>query len=115
MEAQADGSVEPRPRDYAPTASLYPFFPTRAQIRTKCSQVFDQTPCLFQIEFAEAIIEKMWKWPSLEEVERVRRDRTEILTECECRDSMPKYTPAHFRVAFTVTPSQLFLILGKGE
>jgi hypothetical protein len=37
-----------------------------------------------KLDFAEAIIEKRWNWPSLEEVERVRRDRTEVLTESMC-------------------------------
>ncbi|KAF8140133.1 hypothetical protein EV363DRAFT_1151759 [Boletus edulis] len=47
-------------------------------------------------EYAESIIEKAWGWPSLKEIERKRRDTTEVLVK-----------------AFTVTPSQLFLIMGK--
>lgn len=34
-----------------------------------------------KLDFAEAIIEGKWGWPSLEEVERARRDRTEVLSE----------------------------------
>ncbi|KIJ21650.1 hypothetical protein PAXINDRAFT_64419 [Paxillus involutus ATCC 200175] len=47
-------------------------------------------------EYAESIIEKAWGWPSLKEIERKRRDRTEVVVK-----------------TFPVTPSQLFLILGK--
>lgn len=49
-----------------------------------------------KIEMAEAIIERKWGWPNLLEVEKAKRDRTEVVTE-----------------AFPVTPSQLFLILGR--
>ncbi|KAH7911939.1 hypothetical protein BJ138DRAFT_1062086 [Hygrophoropsis aurantiaca] len=49
-----------------------------------------------KIEYAESIIEKQWQWPSLKEIERKRRDRTEITVK-----------------TFFVNPSQLFLILGK--
>lgn len=47
-------------------------------------------------QYAEWIIEKMWGWPSLKEVARAQRDRTEISTK-----------------TFPVSPSELFLILGK--
>ncbi|KAG8219894.1 hypothetical protein J3R82DRAFT_888 [Butyriboletus roseoflavus] len=47
-------------------------------------------------EYAESIIEKAWGWPSLKEMERKRRDTTEVLVK-----------------SFTITPSQLFLIMGK--
>ncbi|KIK99035.1 hypothetical protein PAXRUDRAFT_823202 [Paxillus rubicundulus Ve08.2h10] len=49
-----------------------------------------------KMEYAESIIEKAWGWPSLKEIERKRRDRTEVVVK-----------------TFSVTPSQLFLILGK--
>ncbi|EIW86616.1 hypothetical protein CONPUDRAFT_45660 [Coniophora puteana RWD-64-598 SS2] len=49
-----------------------------------------------KVHFAEAIIEQQWKWPSLKEAEKLYRDSTE-----ECVETFP------------VTPSQLFLILGK--
>jgi hypothetical protein len=32
-------------------------------------------------EYAESIIEKAWEWPSLKEIERKRRDRTEIIVK----------------------------------
>lgn len=47
-------------------------------------------------EYAESIIEKQWNWPSLKEIERRQRDRTEVVIK-----------------TFSVNPSQLFLILGK--
>ncbi|KAF9229400.1 hypothetical protein BS17DRAFT_675151, partial [Gyrodon lividus] len=49
-----------------------------------------------KIEYAESIIEKAWGWPSLKEIERKQRDRTEVVVK-----------------TFPVTPNQLFLILGK--
>lgn len=33
---------------------------------------------LKKIEYAEAIIEKQWNWPSLDEVKKRRKDRTEV-------------------------------------
>jgi hypothetical protein len=35
-------------------------------------------------EYAQAIIEKKWMWPNLKEIERKRRDRTEVLTQGTC-------------------------------
>ncbi|KAH9847395.1 hypothetical protein C2E23DRAFT_890069 [Lenzites betulinus] len=49
-----------------------------------------------KIEYAESIIEQMWEWPTLKDVEKAKRDRTEIAT---------KMLP--------VTASELFLILGR--
>ncbi|EGN97497.1 hypothetical protein SERLA73DRAFT_75173 [Serpula lacrymans var. lacrymans S7.3] len=49
-----------------------------------------------KVEYAESIIEKQWGWPSLKEIERQRRDRTEVTEK-----------------SFHVNPSQLFLILGQ--
>ncbi|CCL98990.1 uncharacterized protein FIBRA_00998 [Fibroporia radiculosa] len=49
-----------------------------------------------KLQYAEWIIEKMWNWPSLKDVERAKRDRTEVSVK-----SIP------------VTASQLFLILGR--
>lgn len=34
-------------------------------------------------EYAESIIEKAWGWPSLKEIERKRRDTTEVLVKCQ--------------------------------
>ncbi|KAG9314451.1 hypothetical protein JVU11DRAFT_5248 [Chiua virens] len=47
-------------------------------------------------EYAESIIEKAWGWPSLKEIERKQRDTTEVLVK-----------------SFTVSPAQLFLMMGK--
>ncbi|KAI0652194.1 hypothetical protein C8Q79DRAFT_1114986 [Trametes meyenii] len=47
-------------------------------------------------EYAESIIEQLWKWPTLKDVEKAKRDKTEVTT---------KILP--------VTASELFLILGK--
>ncbi|KAL4064925.1 hypothetical protein V8B97DRAFT_2010607 [Scleroderma yunnanense] len=49
-----------------------------------------------KIEYAESIIEQQWDWPSLKEMERKRIDKTEVMSK-----------------QFAVTPSELFLILGK--
>lgn len=49
-----------------------------------------------KVEYAESIMEKQWNWPSLKEIERRRRDKTEVVIK-----------------TFSVNPSQLFLILGK--
>ncbi|KAG2350473.1 hypothetical protein BDR05DRAFT_993870 [Suillus weaverae] len=49
-----------------------------------------------KVEYAESIIEKQWNWPSLKEIERRQRDKTEVVIK-----------------TFSVNPSQLFLILGK--
>jgi hypothetical protein len=34
--------------------------------------------------FAEAIVEKAWRWPSLRELKRVQRDRTEVVSQSMC-------------------------------
>ncbi|KAI0830635.1 hypothetical protein BC628DRAFT_1416167 [Trametes gibbosa] len=49
-----------------------------------------------KVEYAESIIEQMWQWPTLKDVEKAKRDRTEVVT---------KLLP--------VTASELFLILGR--
>ncbi|KAL6310056.1 hypothetical protein BKA93DRAFT_722239 [Sparassis latifolia] len=49
-----------------------------------------------KLQYAEAIVEKLWGWPSLKEIERAKRDRTEVSVR-----------------SFPVTPSQMFLILGR--
>ncbi|KAI0931918.1 hypothetical protein AcV5_004709 [Taiwanofungus camphoratus] len=49
-----------------------------------------------KIQYAEAIVERMWTWPSLKDIERAKRDRTEVSVK-----SIP------------VSASQLFLILGR--
>lgn len=35
-----------------------------------------------KIEYAETIIEQYWGWPSLKEIERAKRDRTEVVSRC---------------------------------
>ncbi|EJF66990.1 hypothetical protein DICSQDRAFT_47839 [Dichomitus squalens LYAD-421 SS1] len=47
-------------------------------------------------DYAESIMEQLWKWPKLADVEQAKRDKTEVVT-----NELP------------VTVSQLFLILGK--
>ncbi|KII93548.1 hypothetical protein PLICRDRAFT_171287 [Plicaturopsis crispa FD-325 SS-3] len=47
-------------------------------------------------EYAEAIMEQQWGWPSLRRLEKEKRDKTEISVR-----------------SFDVSPAQLFLILGK--
>ncbi|KAI0673458.1 hypothetical protein C8Q78DRAFT_1076468 [Trametes maxima] len=47
-------------------------------------------------EYAESIIEQLWKWPTLKDLEKAKRDRTEVTTK-----------------VLPVTASELFLILGK--
>lgn len=34
-----------------------------------------------KVEYAESIIEKQWNWPSLKEIERRKRDRTEVVVK----------------------------------
>ena len=33
-------------------------------------------------EYAEAIMEKQWDWPCLKEIERAKRDKTEVVAKC---------------------------------
>lgn len=47
-----------------------------------------------KIEYAESIIEQMWEWPTLKDVEKAKRDRTEVATKSELRafvHVMPPY------------------------
>lgn len=67
-----------------------------------------------KIEYAESIIEKAWGWPSLKEIERKWRDTTEVLIKCQSFPLHAVSTSMKYVAAFTVTPSQLFLIMGKG-
>lgn len=36
-----------------------------------------------KIDYAESIIEKQWHWPSLKEVQKQQRDRTEVSVKCK--------------------------------
>jgi hypothetical protein len=35
-----------------------------------------------KLQYAEKIVEKQWKWPSLKDIEREKRDMTEISSKC---------------------------------
>ncbi|EIW64440.1 uncharacterized protein TRAVEDRAFT_33225 [Trametes versicolor FP-101664 SS1] len=48
-----------------------------------------------KVEYAESIVEQLWGWPTLKELEKAKRDRTEVSIQ-----------------AFPVTASDLFLFLG---
>lgn len=34
-------------------------------------------------DYAESILEQLWKWPTLSELERAKRDKTEVVTKSE--------------------------------
>lgn len=49
-----------------------------------------------KVEYAESIIEKQWDWPSLKEIERRKRDRTEVVVKsqfysADCAHSEPDF------------------------
>lgn len=67
-----------------------------------------------KVEYAESIIEKQWNWPSLKEIERRQRDRTEVVIKSQFCSTYCFHAELN-STAFSVTPSQLFLILGKGK
>ncbi|TFY56418.1 hypothetical protein EVJ58_g7657 [Rhodofomes roseus] len=84
-----------RPAEHAPPDS-----PIKAQLRKFLAE-WDVNSPLFspnrnKVDHAESIVEKMWGWPSLKEMERAKRDRTEVTTK-----------------SFPVDASQMFLIMGK--
>ncbi|RDX50400.1 hypothetical protein OH76DRAFT_1380349 [Lentinus brumalis] len=47
-------------------------------------------------DYAESILDQLWKWPTLGELERAKKDRTEVVTK-----------------VLPVTASELFLFLGR--
>ncbi|KAH9969018.1 hypothetical protein BC827DRAFT_1121818 [Russula dissimulans] len=49
-----------------------------------------------KMSVAEAIVEKAWRWPSLKELKRAQRDRTEVTSR-----------------TLAITSSELFILLGK--
>ncbi|KAI0348421.1 hypothetical protein BDW22DRAFT_1424598 [Trametopsis cervina] len=51
-----------------------------------------------KLEFVHAIVEEQWGWPSLEKVQKDKRDRTEVS-----------------KTRIEVSPSELFMILGREE
>jgi hypothetical protein len=67
-----------------------------------------------KLELAEAIVERHWDWPSLTEMERQKRDRTEISTEGLFKKTMGGRL-TNTSIVFVVDPAQLFVILGKGK
>lgn len=69
-----------------------------------------------KIELAETIIEQQWRWPSLKELERAKRDRTEVVIACTSFPCNSAITVTHnLHTAYPVAPNQLFLILGRGK
>lgn len=70
-----------------------------------------------KIQYAEAIVERMWTWPSLKDIERAKRDRTEVSVKCALHSPIPfiraSFSPS--KIAIPVSASQLFLILGRGS
>lgn len=73
---------------------------SKEQLRRFCEQ-YRLNPRLWKTDkrkadYARAIMENAWGLPSLREIEKAKRERTEIVTE-----------------TFNVSRSQLFLILGK--
>ena len=45
-----------------------------------------------KVEYAESIVEKMWGWPSLKELQRVARDRTEVTTKSGQQHVFPPHS-----------------------
>lgn len=66
-----------------------------------------------KVEIAESIMEKAWGWENLKEIERRRRDMSEVLVKCACNVQV-SISVADYTAAFSVSPSELFLLLGKG-
>ena len=65
-------------------------------------------------EYAESILEQLWKWPTLSEIEKAKRERTEVITKSEF--PLPFRLPAKLRArqVLPMKASDLFLILGRG-
>lgn len=86
-----------RPREYAhPESTLYAkqyngllehldrSF-TKEQLR-RFGEQYQLSPRLWRtgkrkVDYARAIVENAWGWPSLREIEKAKRERTEIVTE----------------------------------
>lgn len=69
-------------------------------------------------EYAECIVEKVWGWPNLKELERKRRDATEVTMRCRAFHAYPLSVVVFDNmsfIAFPVTASELFLLLGQGN
>lgn len=68
-----------------------------------------------KVDYARAIVENAWGWPSLREIEKAKRERTEVVTESkQISYSSSRFGCPNFALGFNVSRSQLFLILGKG-
>ena len=65
-----------------------------------------------KMAFAEAIVEKAWQWPSLRELKRAQRDRTEVASLSMC--TLTFMRSVSLFVAVPLTSSELFVLLGKG-
>jgi len=53
-----------------------------------------------KIEYAESIIEKQWNWPSLKEIERRKRDRTEVVVKSQFYSINCAYSEPDFHSIF---------------
>lgn len=67
-----------------------------------------------KVDYARAIVENAWGWPSLRDIEKAKREKTEVLTESKQIFHHPAVGCLTFHSAFNVSRSQLFLVLGKG-
>ena len=54
-----------------------------------------------KVQYAESILEQLWQWPTLGDLEKARRDRTEVVTKREfCRRAAPARTFADGRATY---------------
>ena len=68
-----------------------------------------------KVDFADTIMVQYWGWESLKEVERRRRDKTEVTKKCPSFLLTCSPTCADSRQALPMSASELFLLLGKGS
>lgn len=68
-----------------------------------------------KVEYAEAIMEKQWGWENLKELETQRKDASEVEVKSELRNINACLSVLIALLAFPVSASELFLLLGKGE
>jgi hypothetical protein len=90
---------------------------SKQQLRTFCEMYeLDARPHITKRMLVLAIVEKGWSWPSLDEIKRRKIEETKLEQACE---SLLSCIGCRFDIlgiiAYSVTPSQLFLILGKGK
>jgi hypothetical protein len=67
-----------------------------------------------KVDYARAIVENAWGWPSLRDIEKAMREKTEVVTESKQIAHILLSRCLTFPPAFNVSRGQLFLILGKG-